>query len=157
MLRLIPAGLHRLALRVAWRARQRWRRFARPDIRGVGVLVRDEAGRVLLVRHSYGPQGWAVPGGGLGGAEDPAEGARREMQEELSLSLKELRLLDERVETMAGCSHTGYLFHALGEGDPQADGREICEARWFALSDLDTIPLTRITERRLTEQGLKGT
>lgn len=31
---------------------------------GAAAVVFDEAGRVLLVRHSYGKQNWELPGGG---------------------------------------------------------------------------------------------
>ncbi len=51
---------------------------------GVSAIVDDEAGRVLLVRHSYQP-GWQLPGGGVGAAEPPAEAVLRELKEEVGL------------------------------------------------------------------------
>ena len=41
---------------------------------------------ILLVRHSYGPQHWALPGGGLASGEDAEACARRELREELGLA-----------------------------------------------------------------------
>ena len=52
---------------------------------GVSAIVDDEAGRILLVRHSYQP-GWHLPGGGVGAAEPPAEAILRELKEEVGLS-----------------------------------------------------------------------
>jgi 8-oxo-dGTP pyrophosphatase MutT (NUDIX family) len=54
--------------------------------RGQGVkaaLVCD--GELLLVRHTYGPQRWELPGGGVRRREEPAAALRRELDEELGL------------------------------------------------------------------------
>ncbi|APE27957.1 NUDIX hydrolase [Aurantiacibacter gangjinensis] len=154
MLHLIPAPAHRIALRVAYRLRRRYRRMARPDIAGVAVILRDEAERVLLVRHSYGPEGWAIPGGGLGESEDPAEAARREIAEELGVGLIDLELLDTVTEQLSRSSHTAYIFTARPDGEPRVDGREIVEARWFAVAALPGLTITPISKRRLRERGM---
>ena len=69
MLRLIPAPLHRLLLPIAYRLRQWYRRAFRPNLQGCSIIATDLEGRLLLVRQSYGPQGWCLPGGGI----DPGE------------------------------------------------------------------------------------
>jgi hypothetical protein len=69
MFHLIPAPLHRALLRIAHRLRKRWLRLAKRATGGVTVIGLDEAGRVFLVRHSYGSGRWALPGGGLGRGE----------------------------------------------------------------------------------------
>ncbi len=55
-----------------------------PTALGVAALVLDDAGRVLLVRHSYNP-GWRLPGGGVGRGEPPADAILRELGEEVGL------------------------------------------------------------------------
>ena len=45
-----------------------WSRLTRAKTLGVRVLVQAEAGRVLLVRHTY-LDGWYLPGGGVDGGE----------------------------------------------------------------------------------------
>lgn len=49
------------------------------------VLIRDAAGRVLVVDPTY-KEGWDLPGGMLEANESPKAGALRELNEELSLS-----------------------------------------------------------------------
>jgi 8-oxo-dGTP pyrophosphatase MutT (NUDIX family) len=51
-----------------------------------GCLMRDEAGRVLLLETTYKP-GWEVPGGGAEPGETPRQTALREAREELGLDV----------------------------------------------------------------------
>jgi 8-oxo-dGTP pyrophosphatase MutT (NUDIX family) len=51
---------------------------------GVSAVIRDGAGRVLLVRSRY-HGGWGLPGGGVDRAEAPAAAALREAREEVGL------------------------------------------------------------------------
>jgi ADP-ribose pyrophosphatase YjhB (NUDIX family) len=50
------------------------------------VLLRDEEGRVLLVKPTYKP-GWDLPGGMAEANESPDDAARRELKEELGLDV----------------------------------------------------------------------
>jgi 8-oxo-dGTP pyrophosphatase MutT (NUDIX family) len=50
------------------------------------VLLRDEAGRILLVKPTYKP-GWDLPGGMAEANEAPDDAARRELREELGLDI----------------------------------------------------------------------
>ena len=59
---------------------------------GAGLVCRDPAGRVLLVRPTYKPT-WEVPGGAVEADESPAAAVAREVREELGFSLPIGRLL----------------------------------------------------------------
>ncbi|NYE74951.1 NUDIX hydrolase [Microlunatus parietis] len=59
---------------------------------GAGALIRDEAGRVLLVEPTYRPD-WLLPGGTVEADESPSTACRREVLEELGLDRPLGRLL----------------------------------------------------------------
>jgi 8-oxo-dGTP diphosphatase len=59
---------------------------------GAGLVCRDPAGRILLVRPTYKPT-WEVPGGAVEADESPAAAVAREVREELGFSLHIGRLL----------------------------------------------------------------
>ncbi len=91
MLHLIPAPLHRLALKLAHAVRRRWWRLFQVQLEGCRVLAIDGAGRVLLICHSYGSGQWLLPGGGIARGEAPLAAAQRELAEETGLSLATAR------------------------------------------------------------------
>ena len=93
MLHLIPAPAHRAALRLAHALRRRWWRLRGARLAGCRVLALDAAGRVLLVRHSYGSDLWMPPGGGLARGEDAVAAAVRELREETGCRLVGAHLL----------------------------------------------------------------
>ncbi|GMM93440.1 NUDIX domain-containing protein [Qipengyuania sp. MTN3-11] len=101
------------------------------------MIARDGEGRVLLVRHSYGPEGWHLPGGGLQRGEDPGDAAVRELAEETGCRAEGLVLVGRLEETLSGSPHTAHLFACTTRDPPQIDGREIAEARFFTI---DTLP-----------------
>lgn len=148
MLFLIPRSLHRAALRWAHSVRHRWRVIRRVPLAGVSVFVTDKDGRLLLVRHSYGPGGWALPGGGMGRGEDPLAAARREVREEIGCVLEGVAVVDVIEEELSGSPHTAWLVSGRTQDHPRPDRREIVEARFFPLHSLPE-PLTRLTRIRV--------
>ncbi len=146
--RLFPAPLHRAMLPLAHKIRHRWRKFRRTPLAGCSVIVTDFGGNLLLLRHSYGPQGWALPGGGLKPGEDPATAAMREVREEVGLTLSSVTKIGEIEEEISGAPHTAHLFTAICDDHPVPDAREILEARFFPTHSLPE-PLSRTTRIRL--------
>ena len=148
MLRLIPAPLHRAALRVAHRLRHRYRRWSGKPLVGCSVVVCDFDGAILLARHSYGPKVWSLPGGGIGAGEEPEAAARREVREEVGITLSQVTALGTIEEEISGVPHIAHLFHAMVDARPQADNREVVEARFFPPHSLPE-PLGELTRSRL--------
>jgi len=127
--------------------------FIRPRTLGVRALVRDDAGRVALVRHTYADH-WYLPGGGVKKGESFAAAALREVEEEIGLT-------GCAVERILGVYHSRreykddhIVLFVVYAPDPSAlrinDGREIAETGWFAL---DALPdgVSAATARRIAE------
>lgn len=137
-------------LRLAWHARNAWHRVARPLTMGVRAIILDGDGRVLLIRHSYVP-GWHLPGGGVDKGETLAEAMRREVREEVGLTVGEARPLGVYLRLKRGASdHVGVFVAEAWSGTPKVDRFELVDAAFFPLDRLpeDTTPATL---RRLAE------
>jgi ADP-ribose pyrophosphatase YjhB (NUDIX family) len=145
---LLPAALHRALLPLAHRIRHAWRRWRKTPIAGVSVIVTNLGGDVLLLKHSYGADVWALPGGGLGRGEDPEAAARREVREELGIDITRIEAIATLEEELSGSPHTAHLFAAACDQHPRPDGREVKEARFFPSHSLPE-PLGRTTRSRI--------
>lgn len=62
---------------------------------GVGLLIRDESGRILLYKRVKAPEAghWSIPGGKVDHMERSADAARREAEEETGLSFGPISFL----------------------------------------------------------------
>jgi 8-oxo-dGTP pyrophosphatase MutT (NUDIX family) len=137
---------------LAHRLRRRVLAITGRPTRGVKALVRDPAGRVLLVRHSYGRTDlWMLPGGGIGGSETIEAAVRREVMEEVGCALERLDYVAPYAARAEGRRDTVHLFRARTRDTPVADAVEIAEARFFAPDALpDTV--SPATLRRIAEE-----
>lgn len=153
---LLPASLHRALLPLAHAVRHRWRRWRKRPIAGVSIIITNLGGDVLLLKHSYGPDVWGLPGGGLKAGEDPLDAARREVNEELGIALSRIEPCGLLEEVLSGSPHTAHLFTATCDERPQPDGREVIEARFFPSHSLPE-PLGRVTRARIAAWKARGT
>ena len=152
--RLLPRPLHRAALRFAHRTRHRWRLWRGVRLEGVSIVARNAAGEVLLVRHSYGPQVWTLPGGGMKRGETPVETARRETMEELGVALGGAQFCGSVEEVLSGSPHTAHVVSGTLASAPKPDRREIAQAAWFAPDALSAETGPLVASRLATlEQG----
>lgn len=150
MLHLIPPPLHRLALRLAHALRQRWWRLTQPKIAGCRIMAFDGAGRLLLIRHSYGHSAWMLPGGGLKRDEDVLVAAARELREEAGCELHGAREVLAVHEALWGADNRVHIVAGSTTDEPRPDRREVTEAAFFAL---DSLPhdLASVLHRNLAE------
>ena len=124
-------------------------------------LIRDNGGRILLVRHVEG--WWSLPAGAVDPGETPAEAARRETGEEASVEVELLSI---------GGVFGGYPdFHAfypngdeiawvatvfearITSGVPAPGDDETGEVRWVTAAEAFELGLTPGTRHMLTRLG----
>ena len=72
------------------------REYPSSPLIGIGAVIIDEAGRVLLIRRAAEPlKGhWSLPGGLLELGESLTEGVQREIREETGLAVEPLELIE---------------------------------------------------------------
>ena len=127
----------------------------RPMTLGVRAIVEDEAGRVLLVRHTY-VEGWYLPGGGVEVGQTMAEALAMELAEEGNIvDAGDARLLG--IYFNRGFSRRDHVavFHCRNwrQDGPAQPNREIAEAGFFPLDGLPD--QTIIVERTLREPAIE--
>ena len=126
---------------------------------GAASAVFDPSGRVLLVRHTYGPRNWELPGGGAEDGEDPSSTARRELSEETGLDLGPGRLTGIYYEASGDA---GPILHAVFRLDwspdlpiPTPRSPEIDAAQFWSVERLPR-PVSTFTVQRIQDARSDG-
>jgi TDG/mug DNA glycosylase family protein len=136
--------------RLQWFEELSARASGKPLRDAVRVLVRDPAGRALLVRFDFPDKTvWALPGGGVEPAESDADAIARELREEAGIMEFELgpciwtRTHWFPMQRHAGQSERIYLVDAAGEEPrPELDWDELrrewmTDIRWWTGEEID--------------------
>jgi 8-oxo-dGTP diphosphatase len=117
--------------------------------RGVGGVVHDHRGRLLVVRRGRAPYAghWSIPGGRVEPGEDDAAAVERELLEETGLVVRAGALLGvvrfERVEV--------HDYRCEWLGGSLAAGDDASAAAWVTATELAALPTTPRLVPLLTE------
>jgi len=109
-----------------------------------GACIRDEQGRVLILKRGEEENLWSVPGGGMEPGESLRQAVVREVREETGLEVEPVALIGvysspeyvftypngDRVQPMISF----FECHVVG-GTLQPDMQEIVDARWVGPDD----------------------
>jgi 8-oxo-dGTP pyrophosphatase MutT (NUDIX family) len=140
------------ALHVYHRAAKLARTGRWPLTIGVRIIVRDDAGRVLLVRHTYTP-GWHFPGGAVDRRETAADAAVRELREEALIEAIAPPRLVGIYLSLSQKKSDHILFFEAGEWRPTHGKARVLEIAETGFFPADALPegTTGGTRRRLAE------
>lgn len=139
---------HRLLMRVM----HLWFRLKRGMTLGVRAIVRDEDGRVFLVRHSYVP-GWHLPGGGVEAGQTARAALEMELREEGNFQLGSEPVLLGIFHNLSAWKRDHvmlYLVENAHQTAPREPDHEIVECGFFPIGALPE-GTTASTRRRLAE------
>jgi 8-oxo-dGTP pyrophosphatase MutT (NUDIX family) len=127
----VPIELRRRGYRLAYRLLRVYWFIRRPHTHGVKCVLSDGE-NVLLVRHTYGPDEWELPGGGRRRHESPVSAARREILEELGIAIDAWTELGRISGRLHHRRNTLDCFQAeLSAPVLTLDRVEIAAASWF--------------------------
>lgn len=136
MIGRLPIWLQRLVYRIGFVVLRIGSEIVRPRTRGVKCLV-VHGDAVLLVRHTYGPKQWDLPGGFCRRGEEFADAARREVAEELGVAIAGLADIGEELRGFYGRHETLRLFRVdVVDRELAIDAGELAEARWCRRGEL---------------------
>lgn len=139
--RYLPLSVRRVAVRLLY-----------PCVPiGAVAVIRDERGRVLLVRQTYhrGGPSWGAPGGWVGRGESPQQAAVRETWEETGLRVMAGRILATDGGPYGEIS-LAYECEIVG-GTGFMPSNETDQLAYFAP---DQLPVMTTATRRLLESAL---
>lgn len=130
-------------------------------IAGVGAVISNAAGQVLLIRRGQEPRAgqWSIPGGKLEWGERLREGLHREIREETGLIVEIERLIDVvdlLTRDAAGDVIGHYVlidFKAVHVSGELCAASDAAEARWVDPANLEEYALWDET-RRVIAAGL---
>ncbi|MBY0293071.1 MAG: NUDIX domain-containing protein [Alphaproteobacteria bacterium] len=122
--------------------------FSKRTMGARALVLRDN--RILLVKHTYMP-GWCTIGGGIESGETGLQALRRELQEEVGITLRELPSILGFYYNRTQKRDDYVITYICKEFEKQdVVSIEILEEKWFSLDALPS-DISPGTKRRIEE------
>ncbi|HEY4488903.1 MAG TPA: NUDIX domain-containing protein [Candidatus Paceibacterota bacterium] len=110
--------------------------ITRPTTRGAKAVIFND-GKILLVRLTYYPNSWTLPGGTVDKGETPREALIRECKEEVGIVLEGPEHIGNLYIEQQYKKDTVSVFKAVVNSFAVVvDRREVAEAQWYDLGAL---------------------
>jgi 8-oxo-dGTP diphosphatase len=118
---------------------------------GAAAVILNDAGDVLLVKHTYGRLNWELPGGHAEAHESIIATALREVQEETGLRVRALHTTGTYYDPEGDMHHFVFLCQPLDPAAlPRPDADEISTCAFWPTTALPR-PISDFTVRRITD------
>lgn len=116
----------------------------RCDNQSVGVLIKDDSNRMLLIERKKFPFGYAPPAGHIDDFASPEDCAIGEVQEEVGLKVESLELVyqgrhENRCRREGGYYHNWHVFKASVSGEITASPDEVSSYKWCSQSEFEKL------------------
>ena len=123
----------------------------------VGAIVRDQAGRLLVIQRANPPAAgrWSIPGGRVEPGESDQQALRREMSEETGLvvDVAEMVGIVER-DGPGGSVYVIHDYSCIVVGGELTPGDDAADARWVTEAELAGLECSPGLRESLTEWGV---
>lgn len=128
-----------------------WWYITRPSTTGVKIAIINGS-EILLIKNTYN-YGFSLPGGGVKKLEKPEDAARREVLEEVGITLENMVHLTTFITHEEYKKDTVHAFCAYVDSKKYIlDDFEVESAEWFNLNNLPTIGPVTITVLQACEE-----
>lgn len=121
----------------------------------VMVLIENEQQMLLVRTHRSQSNVFSPVAGFVEIGESVEDAARREVEEETNVQIKDLRYVGSQSWPFPHSLMIGFVATYAG-GEVKPDGEEVVEAKWFSVNELPTLPPSGSLSRQLIDGFLQS-